>query len=216
MKRTVAFLTIVLLGMACVFAQSIYETNDAGERTLLSDAVTPTFQPMVQETPAETVVGVASAEITVVVTEEQALASRIAAEEEAAGGAASHVLEGSALEAFAAGSKADGDTTEVDGFFTVIWSAKSKVDSSKKTWEDGYYSEQRINLGGKFATKKNSIRFTVDGPSVVKVWWVQGGEDNREVGIFDADGSLVVSTSGTYTKNSPYYTELSIDAAGTY
>ena len=41
----------------------------------------------------------------------------------------SHVFEASALEPFAAESKADGDTTG-DGFFTLLWSTKSKVDGS--------------------------------------------------------------------------------------
>ena len=226
MKRTLAILLVVLLAMTAVFAQAIYETNAAGEKVLLFDArqieiievnsIEPAGPPEVQEAPAETVIGTASAEITVVVTEEQALESQIAAEEEAAGGADSYVLEGLALEAFAAGEKADGDTTVVDDYFTIIWSAKSKVDSSKKTWDDGYYSEQRINLGGKCTTKKNSIMFTTDGAATVRIWWVQGGEDNREVGLFNADGELVVSTSGTYTKNSPYYSELAIAEGGTY
>ena len=112
MKRTLAILLVVLLAMTAVFAQAIYETNAAGEKVLLFDArqieiievnsIEPAGPPEVQEASAETVIGTASAEITVVVTEEQALESQIAAEEEAAGGADSYVLEGSALEAFAA------------------------------------------------------------------------------------------------------------------
>ncbi len=220
MKKALAFVLVVLLAMTCSFAQSVYEKNSAGERVLLFDfsktatslsSTVPAEPAQPAETPA--IIGTTTAEITVIVTEEEAAASRLPETEE---GPASYILEGSALEAFAAGSKADGDTTTVADFFTIVWSAKSKVDSSKKTWDDGYYSEQRINLGGKCTTKKNAIKFSVDGAATVKVWWVQGGEDNREVGLFDADGALVVSTSGTYSKNSPYYSELSIEAAGTY
>lgn len=128
---------------------------------------------------------------------------------------ASRVLEASALEAFAAESKADGDTTG-DGFFTLLWSAKSKVDGSSKTWEDGYASGQRVNFGGKATTEKNALRFATDGPATVKIWWVQGGEDHRQMGILNADGEVVTQTSGEYEKNSPYYSELTLDAAGTW
>ena len=127
----------------------------------------------------------------------------------------SHVLEASALEAFAAESKADGDTTDA-GFFTLLWSAKSKVDGSSKTWEDGYASGQRVNFGGKATTEKNALRFATDGPATVKIWWVQGGEDHRQMGILNADGEIVTQTAGEYEKNSPYYSELTLDAAGTW
>ena len=127
-----------------------------------------------------------------------------------------YVLEASALEAFAAEAKADGDTTEAAGFYTLLWSAKSKVDSSSKTWEDGYASGQRINFGGKATVSKNAVKFTTDGPAVVKIWWVQGGDDNREMGILNGDGEAVAQTSGEYAKNSPYYSELPLEEGGTY
>ena len=129
---------------------------------------------------------------------------------------ASRVLEASGLEAFAAEAKADGDTTETGGFFTLLWSAKSKVDGSSKTWEDGYTSEQRVNFGGKAAVGKNSVKFTTDGPAEVKIWWVEGGEDHRQMGILNGEGEVVVQTSGEYVKNSPYYSELALEEAGTY
>ncbi len=134
----------------------------------------------------------------------------------AAASSASYTLEASALEAFAAEAKADGDATEIGGFFTLLWSAKSKVDSSSKTWEDGYASQQRINFGGKAATGKNAVKFTVDGPATVKIWWAQGGEDHRQMGLLNADGEAVVQTAGEYEKNSPYYSELTVEEAGTY
>ena len=127
----------------------------------------------------------------------------------------SHVFEASALEAFAAETKADGDETGI-GFFTLLWSAKSKVDGSSKTWEDGYTSGQRVNFGGKATVKKNALRFVTDGPAAVRIWWVQGGEDHRQMGILNADGDVVVQTSGEYEKNSPYYSELTLDTAGTW
>ena len=72
------------------------------------------------------------------------------------------VLEASTLTAFAAGEKSDG-TEEVagtDDYFTIIYSAKSKVDGSNKSFEDGYESGQRINLGGKVSLEKNAGKFT--------------------------------------------------------
>ncbi len=72
--------------------------------------------------------------------------------------AVTHTLEATTLDAFAAETKADGDTTLVEDFFTIIWSTKSKVDSSSKTWDDGYTSNQRINSGGSVSLVKNAIR----------------------------------------------------------
>ncbi len=127
-----------------------------------------------------------------------------------------HVLEASALTAFAAGDKKDGDTETVGDYFTLIYSAKTKVDSSKKEWEDGYASEQRINFGGKATTEKNAVKFTTNAPATVKIWWAQGGDDNREYAILDSAGEVVVKTSGTYEKNKPYLSTLELTEAGTY
>ena len=43
------------------------------------------------------------------------------------------------ITAFAAGAKADGDSEQLgtDGYFNVFYSAKTKVDASAKTFEDG-------------------------------------------------------------------------------
>ncbi len=127
-----------------------------------------------------------------------------------------HVLEASALTAFDAGAKADGDTETVGDYFTVIYSAKSKVDASSKTWDDGYASDQRVNFGGKASTEKNAVKFTTSNPATVKIWWAQGGDDNREYAILNAAGEAVVSTSGTYEKNKAYLSTLELDEAGTY
>ena len=126
------------------------------------------------------------------------------------------------LAAMAAGDKADGDTEKVgtDGFFTIHYSAKTKIDSSNKTFDDAYVGSQRLNFGGKAqigSTIKNVVEFTTEGPATVKIWWVQGGDDNREVGIFDASGAVVAQTTGgTYTKNSPYISEIEVAEGGTY
>ncbi len=137
---------------------------------------------------------------------------------------------------FAAGEKADGETQSLADFFTIHYSAKTKVDITKnKTWPDGYtFAEgNRINWGGTTGISaeliKNAIEFTADGTATVKVWWVCGG-DGREIGIYDADGNLVIAsqTADVFVeagdrlgeagaaKNGVYLSEFSLNAAGTY
>ncbi len=127
-------------------------------------------------------------------------------------------LEASALDAFAAAAKADGETQAAgtDNFFTVVYSTKSKVDASTKTWEDGYTSGQRINFGGAASADKNAIKFTTDYPGSVKIWWAEGGDNNRQMGLFKSSGDQVAVTEGTWTKNDPYITSFDIPEAGSY
>ncbi len=127
-------------------------------------------------------------------------------------------LEASDLTAFAASSKADGDFEKAgtENYFTIIYSAKSKVDSSNKKWEDDYTSGQRINFGGVASTEKNAIKFTAANTGKVKIWWAQGGDDSRQIALLNAAGEQVAVTEGTWTKNSPYISTLDIPAAGTY
>ena len=141
-----------------------------------------------------------------------------------------YVLDVQSMEAVSQGSKADGDTATFADFFTIYYSAKFKLDSSKKTFEDGFAATQRLNWGGtteiNAAIKdendevighytKNAIQFVTEGPATVKVWWVSGG-DGREVGIFDANGEIVTATSVTSVKNTMYYSELTLAEAGEY
>lgn len=132
--------------------------------------------------------------------------------------AASYVFEATSLAAADKGAFKDGDTAKAgtDNYFTLIYSAKTKIDSSSKTWDDGYTSGQRVNFGTGVSTEKNAVKFTTKAAATVKVWFAEGGEDNRQIAILDASGNVVASTSGTYTKNSPYLETLSVPAAGTY
>ena len=73
-------------------------------------------------------------------------------------------------------TKADGDTEVVgpDGYFTIHFSEKTKIDESEKTFEDGYESNQRLNFAGKAQVKpngttKNVVEFTTEGPATVKI-----------------------------------------------
>ncbi len=132
----------------------------------------------------------------------------------------SHVFESSKLTAAAAGAFTDGQEVKFDEYFTIYMSAKTKVDSSSKTWaDDGYTSGQRLNFGGKgdVAAMKNLVSFKTANPATVKIWFVQGGEDNRQMAIWDASGAQVAVTEVSgMKKNDPYYAELKLDKAGTY
>lgn len=131
-----------------------------------------------------------------------------------------YVLDASSdLAAFDAGAKKDGDTQKAgtNKFFTLIYSAKSKVDASGKTFADTYKGTQRINFGGKASTSKNAVKFDITGTAKVKVWWVEGGDDSRQMVILDETGAEAAKTSETnLVKNNPYISELEINKAGTY
>ena len=133
-----------------------------------------------------------------------------------------YTFESSALDAFAAGAKADGETEVVgtDGAFTIHWSAKAKVDSSSKTWTDGYTSAQRVNFGGKTVIGDvitNCIEFNVKGSAVVKVWYVSNTDTaDRPITIFDATGAIVTEFTEIVAKNATGYCELTIETAGMY
>ena len=120
-------------------------------------------------------------------------------------------------------TKADGDTDVVgpDSYFTIHYSEKTKIDESEKTFEDGYESNQRLNFAGKAQVKpngttKNVVEFTTSGPATVKIWWVQGGDDNRQMGIFNDQGELLTQTDLALEKNKPGVSTLEIAEAGKY
>ena len=121
------------------------------------------------------------------------------------------------LAPMAQGEKADGDTDQV-GAFTIHYSAKTKIDGSSKTFDDGYTATQRLNFGGKTQPGKdmiNSVRFAVDGPATVRIWWVSGG-DTRQFALYGSDGSILQKTEVNSVKNALYITDFKLDAAGTY
>ena len=129
-------------------------------------------------------------------------------------------LDGAKLEAAAAGKFTDGQTVAAgtDNAFTLYMSAKTKIDSSDKTWEDGYSSKQRINFGGKadIANMKNFVSFKTEGTAKVKIYWVEGGDDNRQMAIFNSAGDVVTKTEVTAAKNAAVVSTLELAEAGTY
>ena len=131
-----------------------------------------------------------------------------------------YTFECTELEAAAAGKYTDGQavTAGTDGYFTFYMSAKTKIDSSDKTWEDGYACKQRVNFGGKadVANMKNLVSFKTSNAAKVKVYWVEGGTDNRQMAIFGSTGDVVTKTEVTAAKNDPVVSTLELADAGTY
>ena len=127
------------------------------------------------------------------------------------------VFEATELGTQAQGTYADGQevVAGTDGFFTLVMSAKVKVDTSDKTFEDGYKSGIRVNWGGKSTSSTNLVKFTVPAAATVKVWWVCGG-DGRTVALWDADGNSLGVSATTPVKNALYIDTFTASAAGTY
>ena len=122
------------------------------------------------------------------------------------------------LEAFDKKTKADGDSEVINNFFTLHYSANTKVDSSNKKWDDGYSASQRLNFGGKMqvgSTVKQCVEFTVTAGATVKIWWVPGGT-GRPMTIWDANKNVVAQDTNPDGITSEMFSVLEITEAGTY
>ena len=129
-----------------------------------------------------------------------------------------HILDATAdLAPMDAGAKADGDTEVIGDYFTITYSAKTKIDGSNKSFDDGYTATQRLNFGGKTNTNGmlNTVKFTTENAASVKIWWVSGG-DGRSFAIYDEAGQILMNTTDESVKNSLYISTLELEAAGTY
>ena len=140
--------------------------------------------------------------------------------QDAAGDAEQYVLDAADLARFTNGAKKDGEeqSAGTDDYFTILWSSKSKVDGSKKSFEDGTAFTQRINLGGKLdvTNNKNGVSFKTTGAAEVKVYWVEGGDDNRQMALLTGSGTVVAKTEETLAKNAACISALKVTDAGTY
>lgn len=140
--------------------------------------------------------------------------------QDAAGNAEQYVLDAADLAQFTNGAKKDGEeqSAGTDDYFTILWSSKSKVDGSKKSFEDGTAFTQRINLGGKLdvTNNKNGVSFKTTGAAEVKVYWVEGGDDNRQMALLTGSGTVVAKTGETLAKNATCISVLKVTEAGTY
>ena len=123
----------------------------------------------------------------------------------------------STWEEFAKETYADGDIVKFNDIFTFIMGKNSRVDASPKTWDD-FSGTLRFSLGGKTNSgvpTKNAIQITVDGAHTLKIWYVAGG-DGRYFELRDAAGNALSTTTSETVKNSQYYGELELPAAGVY
>lgn len=140
--------------------------------------------------------------------------------QDAAGDAEQYVLDAADLAQFTNGAKKDGEeqSAGTDDYFTILWSSKSKVDGSKKSFEDGTAFTQRINLGGKLdvTNNKNGVSFKTTGAAEVKVYWVEGGDDNRQMALLTGSGTVLAKTGETLAKNATCISVLKVTEAGTY
>ena len=134
------------------------------------------------------------------------------------GGSGKHVLDVGTMPDVAQNGKTDGQTEVFGGYFTVIYSAKNKIEGNSKNFDDGFAGTKRFSFGSNTKTDKgmqNSIMITTGGSATVKVWWVCGG-DGRQVVVFNESGTSVAQSESTCTKNSLYISEFALSAAGTY
>ena len=129
-----------------------------------------------------------------------------------------YILNFSKWPEFAKETYADGDVLNYNDIFTFIMSKNSRVDTSSKTWDD-FTGTLRFSFGGKTPTgsvpSKNALKITADGAYIVKIWYVAGG-DGRYFALLDENGTVMAETTKDTIKNSQYYAELVIPAAGTY
>ncbi len=185
--------------------ESEQATVSGNEIEQVADGQTAETQDDTQSAPEETQIAVLAEE---------------AAEEtkDTTGDAEQYVLDATDLALFAAGAKADGEEQSAgsDDYFTILWSKKSKVDTSKKSFEDGTAFTQRINFGGKLTQIQNSVKFTTTGAAEVKVYWVEGGDDNRQMALLNGGGTVAVKTEETLAKNAACISTLKVTEAGTY
>lgn len=132
-----------------------------------------------------------------------------------------YVLDATAdLTAAGQGAFTDGQSAKAgsEDYFTLFYSAKTKIDSSTKKFDDGYAATQRINFGGKLDadTPKNAISFTTSGASDVKVWWVEGGADNRQITVVNSKGETVYTSNETLAQGDLCISSFELPDAGTY
>ena len=130
-----------------------------------------------------------------------------------------HIFDATAdLAAMAQGTMSDGDTDTVNGYFTIHYSEKTKIDGSEKAFDDGYTATQRLNFGGKTQPGKgmiNSVHFSTEEPVSVRVWWVSGG-NGRQFALYNSEGVVVSKTEVDSAKNALYISDFQVEEAGTW
>ena len=132
-----------------------------------------------------------------------------------------YTLDASTMTVVTVNTYSDGAETKAgkSNYFTIVWSSSMKIDSSSKTFSDGYIGTQRISMNGAWANSKQYIKFTTGKKnSKVKVWWVAGGANRHLQVAKKSDKATIIaqSSESSYTKNSMYITEMTLADADTY
>ena len=138
----------------------------------------------------------------------------------AEGGAVAYTLDCADLTPFAAGAMDNGSYVKAgtNNYFTVFYSAKTKVEANDKTFSGGVSLSQRIAWGDKTTVGDeilNAVKFKTEGSGKVRLWWA-GGDANRNPAIFDQSGNVIVKDETVTVKNDLYVTEYDIPAGGIY
>ena len=154
-------------------------------------------------------------------SEEEAAALTAEAEvpvvQSTSGNSDGYILDAAELSTFGENTKADGaeETAGTDKYFTIHYSAGTKVEAKEKEFTDGYKSVNRINFAGAVKKTQNSISFTTTGKAKVKVYW--GAADaSREMAIINDSGKPIAVTEVKPAKDQLCCWEVTLEDAGTY
>lgn len=113
-------------------------------------------------------------------------------------------------------------TAGSEDFFTLLFTANSRLDPDARTFDDGYEATHRINFQGAVSTSANAVCFTLQGPATVQIWWVgavAANEDKvlRPLTILDSSGKAAVTPVTPPKDNTvPLVSTFTLDAPGTY
>lgn len=227
-KRLIALLlagTMVLSGMGISpISVQAEETATAVEQVQETEPVETIVEEQGEETVSGGDIEVPEVEETEVLeTEEisevavQAAEVTVPVVQNTSGNSDGYVLDAAELATFGADTKKDGDeeTAGTDKYFTIRYSAGTKVEAKEKEFTDGYKSVNRINFAGAVKKTQNSISFTTTGKAKVKVYW--GAADaNREMAIINDSGKTIAVTEVKPAKDQLCCWEVTLDDAGTY
>ena len=128
-----------------------------------------------------------------------------------------YILDASELSTFGENTKADcaEETAGTDKYFTIHYSAGTKVEAKEKEFTDGYKSVNRINFAGAVKKTQNAISFTTTGKAKVKVYW-GAAEANREMAIINDSEKKIAVTEVKPAKDQLCCWEVTLEDAGTY
>ena len=120
-----------------------------------------------------------------------------------------YVLNAEDIKAFAVAAKYDGEYERAgtNNFFTLIYSAKTKVESNSKTFPDGQPFTQRIAWGDKSYVGDqvlNTIKIKTNGSAKIKIWWACG-DAGRVPAVYSQTGAAVATVQIPFLVSLAYH-----------